>query len=174
MKDFKAFVLADIEESRADRKAMNKRWGELANKMGTVVKDIVAPCIGGVAREYFQVDELDFFAVRLQIKNTSGTHRREFDVVAENEKYLFIVETKSTPRTSYLQDFIDFIPEIGDWFPQAQSKTVIPVFSSLYIPEDSVRFLTKHRIYALAMKDDNMDLLNPELIENTDTNTPRH
>jgi hypothetical protein len=166
MKDFKAFVLADIEESRADRKAMNKRWGELANKMGTVVEDIVAPCIGGVAREYFQVEELDFFAVRLQIKNVSGTLRREFDVVAESEKFLFIVETKSTPRTSYLQDFIDFVPEIGDWFPQARSKTVIPIFSCLYIPEDSVRFLTRNRIFALAMKDDNMDLLNPELISN--------
>jgi hypothetical protein len=164
MKDFKAFVLADIEESRAERKAMNKRWGELANKMGTVVEDIVAPCIGGVAREYFQVEELDYFAVRLQIKNVSGTLRREFDVVAESEKYLFVVETKSTPRTSYIQDFIDFIPEIADWFPRARSKTVIPVFSSLYIPEDSVRFLTQHRIFALAMKDDNMDLLNPELI----------
>ena len=164
MKDFKAFVLADIEESRADRKAMNKRWGELANKMGTVVEDIVAPCIRGVAREYFEVEELDYFAVRLQIKNAFGTLRREFDVVAESEKYLFVVETKSTPRTSYLQDFIDLIPDIADWFPQARSKTVIPVFSSLYIPEDSVRFLTKHRIFALAMKDDNMDLLNPELI----------
>jgi len=32
MKAFKAFVLAGIEESRADRKAMNKRWGELAMK----------------------------------------------------------------------------------------------------------------------------------------------
>jgi hypothetical protein len=164
MKDFKAFVLADIEDSRADRKAMNKRWGELANKMGTVVEDIVAPCIGGVAREYFQVDELDFFAVRLRKKNVSGTLYREFDVVAESEKYLFVVETKSTPRTSYLQDFIDLIPEIGDWFPQARSKTVIPILSSLYIPEDSVRFLTHNRIFALAMKDDNMDLLNPELI----------
>jgi len=32
MKDFKAFVLGDIEELRADRKAMNKKWGELAMK----------------------------------------------------------------------------------------------------------------------------------------------
>jgi hypothetical protein len=74
------------------------------------------------------------------------------------------VETKSTSWTSYFQDVIDFVPEIGDWFPQARSKTEIPVFSSLYIPEDSVRFLTKNRIFALAMKDDNMDLLNPDQI----------
>jgi hypothetical protein len=81
-----------------------------------------------------------------------------------DHRFLFIVETKSTSWTSYFQDVIDFVPEIADWFPQARSKTVIPVFSCLYIPEDSVRFLTRSRIFALAMKDDNMDLLNPDQI----------
>ncbi len=164
MRDFKSMVEADIAESRADRKAMNKKWGELANKMGTVVEDIVAPCIGGVAREYFQVVEFDFFAIRLQKKNGSGTMRREFDVVAESENHLFVVETKATPRTTDIQKFIDFVPEIPDWFPAARTKTIVPVLASLYLPPDMVQFLTRNRIFALAMKDDNMDLLNPELL----------
>ena len=164
MRDFKSMVEADIAESRADRKAMNKKWGELANKMGTVVEDIVAPCISGVAREYFQVAEFDFFAVRLQKKNGSGTMRREFDVVAESENHLFVVETKATPRTTDIQKFIDFVPEITDWFPAARTKTIVPVLASLYLPPDVVQFLTRNRIFALAMKDDNMDLLNPELL----------
>ncbi len=164
MRDFKSMVEADIAESRADRKAMNKKWGELANKMGTVVEDIVAPCISGVAREYFQVAEFDFFAIRLQKKNGSGTMRREFDVVAESENHLFVVETKATPRTTDIQKFIDFVPEITDWFPSARTKTIVPVLASLYLPPDVVQFLTRNRIFALAMKDDNMDLLNPELL----------
>jgi predicted nucleic acid-binding Zn-ribbon protein len=164
MRDFKSMVEADIAESRADRKAMNKKWGELANKMGTVVEDIVAPCISGVAREYFQVAEFDFFAIRLQKKNGSGTMRREFDVVAESENHLFVVETKATPRTTDIQKFIDFVPEITDWFPAARAKTIVPVLASLYLPPDVVQFLTRNQIFALAMKDDNMDLLNPELL----------
>jgi hypothetical protein len=164
MREFKSMVEADIAESRADRKAMNKKWGELANKMGTVVEDIVAPCISGVAREYFQVAEFDFFAVRLQKKNGSGTMRREFDVVAESETHLFVVETKATPRTTDIQKFIEFFPEITDWFPSARAKTIVPVLASLYLPPDMVQFLTRNRIFALAMKDDNMDLLNPELL----------
>ena len=32
----------DREVAARERRAMNKRWGELANKMGTVVEDIVA------------------------------------------------------------------------------------------------------------------------------------
>ena len=35
----------DREEAARERREMNKRWGELANKMGTVVEDIVAPSI---------------------------------------------------------------------------------------------------------------------------------
>jgi len=37
-----------ISGKRADRK-----WGDLVNKMGTLVEDMVAPNIPGVAEEYF-------------------------------------------------------------------------------------------------------------------------
>jgi hypothetical protein len=89
---------------------------------------------------------------------------REFNVVAESENHLFVVETKATPRTTDIQKFIDFVPEITDWFPAARTKTIVPVLASLYLPPDVVHFLTRNRIFALAMKDDNMDLLNPELL----------
>jgi len=39
---------------------MNKRWGELANKMGTVVEDIVAPSIPRLAREIFACGEQQY------------------------------------------------------------------------------------------------------------------
>ena len=44
---------------------MNKRWGELANKMGTVVEDIVAPSIRRLAREMFDCGELRQFWTRM-------------------------------------------------------------------------------------------------------------
>ena len=160
MRDFK-------DESRAERKSMNKKWGELANKMGTVVEDIVAPSLGGIAREYFQVEEFDFFAVRLKKRNKACTDMREFDVVAESKDYFFVVETKATPRTEYIQKFIEFVPELGAWFPDAGKKKIIPVFASLYISSESVQYLTNNNIVAIAMKDDNMDILNPQMLRTT-------
>ena len=41
MKDFKDEMKDFKEEMRNEIKSMNKRWGELANKMGTVAEDIV-------------------------------------------------------------------------------------------------------------------------------------
>src|SRR5437879_2114862 len=52
---------AEIER---DRREMNKRWGELANKMGTLVEDMVAPNIPRVAREHFGAAQLQDFMVR--------------------------------------------------------------------------------------------------------------
>ena len=43
---------------------MNKRWGELANKMGTVVEVIVAPSVRRLAREVFDCGELRQFWTR--------------------------------------------------------------------------------------------------------------
>jgi hypothetical protein len=150
---------------QADQKKMNKKWGELANKMGTIVEDIVAPSLRGIAREYFQVAEFDNFYVRNRRKNPSGDGRREFDVVAYTRDYLFIVETKSTPRTSYIHDFIEFIPQIPLWFPESAGKAIIPIFASLYLEPDTISFLSKNNILALGMKDENMDLLNPDVCQ---------
>ncbi len=54
------------EASESDRKAMNKRWGDLADKMGTLVEDIVAPNMPGVQREFFGLVEPGLMAVRVR------------------------------------------------------------------------------------------------------------
>ncbi len=152
-------------ESRQDRKKMNKQWGELANKMGTIVEDIVAPGLGGIARRYFQVDDFDFFAVRLRTLNSEGTSKREFDVVAETRDRIFIVETKATARTEYISDFIKLIPDLKSWFPVIGKKKLIPIFASLHIPESGVSQLTANNIFAMGMGDDGMELYNPRVLE---------
>ena len=45
MSDFKDEMSAFKEEMREDRKKAFKQWGEIANKMGTLAEDFVAPCV---------------------------------------------------------------------------------------------------------------------------------
>ena len=164
MQDFKDEMNVFKNNSEKERKNMNKKWGELANKMGTIVEDIVAPAIGGIARKHFQVDVFDFFAIRLKTKNFNKSSIREFDVIATTDKFFFIVETKASPRTEYIQKFIELIPDLETWFPESKNKKLIPIFASLYIPEDAVKYLTNNNIFAIAMKDDSMDILNSQLL----------
>lgn len=168
MRAFKDEMRTFKDNVEKDIKRINKQWGELANKMGTIVEDIVAPNIKGIAEEYFDCREIEDFMVRRYKRNTKDrTKRREFDVIAVcNDKIIFD-ETKATIRPEYIDDFINFIKneEFFDYFPEYKGKKIIPIFSSLYLQDDVVDILTRAGIYAMAMKDDTMDLLNFERVD---------
>lgn len=164
MRGFKDEMRAFKEEMRADRKSMNKQWGELANKMGTVVEDIVAPNIPRIAREYFHCENLEDFSVRRKLLNTKDRRTtREFDVIAVGDHMVLVNETKSTPRTEYIDDFARMLDTLFDYLPQYRGYRVIPIFSSLYLDEETVRYLTGKKIYAMGMKGDTMVILNSGL-----------
>lgn len=149
------------EDMRRDRIEMNRKWGELANKMGTLVEDMVIPNIGGIAKRYFKCEDFEFFAARVKKKNTKDrSKQREFDIIAVCDDRVIVNETKSTPRTNYIDDFIVALNEFYDYFPEYKGKKLIPIFASLYLQDDVVIYLTKNGIYAMAIKEDTMDLLN--------------
>ena len=45
------------EEMEEDRKRAFKQWGEIANKMGTLAENIVAPGVREIARKCFGCNE---------------------------------------------------------------------------------------------------------------------
>lgn len=168
MKDFKTYTQATIEEMKQDSKKMrddmNKKWGDLANKWGTIVEDLVAPNVEALGEKYFNLKDCDTFITNMKKRKPRD---KEFDVIAVYEASVILVEVKSTPRTSYIEDFIDFIKnkEFYSFFPEYKDKEVIPVFASLNIPEESVKHLSRNNILAMAMSDNIMDIINPEVIK---------
>src|SRR3990167_972143 len=158
MKEFKDEMKEFKDEMREDRRNMNKKWGEIVNKMGTLVEDIVAPNIPRIAREYFKCEDMEFFGLRVTKRNSKDKSKsREFDIIAVCGDTVIINETKSSPRVDYINEFLEILKEVCEYFPEYESKKIIPIFSSLYIPENVVTYLTKVKIYAMAMKDDVMD-----------------
>ncbi len=166
MREFKDEMREFKMESERDRKQMNKQWGDLANKMGTLVEDIVAPNIPRVAKEYFHIDKIDYFAIRVMKRNTRNPSiRKEFDVIAVSETHFFLNETKATPRVNYIDLMIETLEEIDAYFPEFQDRTLVPIFSSLSIPGDIAKYLSRKRIYAMGMKDDTMSIVNFDEVE---------
>ena len=157
----------DREESARERKEMNKRWGELANKMGTLVEDIVAPSIRRLAREVFDCGEEQHFATRVSLKRSDDPSRqREFDALYVGADAVLLNDTKSTPRSEYVREFVQFVDsgEFALYFPQYAHLPIRPAFSSLSIPPDVVTLLTRQGIYAIAMGDEAMHVVNLEAV----------
>jgi len=177
---FKNQVLADNERLREkieelsrrmekETKALKKRIGKEAEKftkkMGTLIEDMVAPNMTEIARKYFDDHEFDFFAVRIEKRNTDRSARREFDVIAVSDKNFYISEAKSKPKPEDVGGFLKSLETLGDYFPESMDRKVIPIFSTLYVPENIRKHLTRHRIYAMGLREGTMDLLNFEEIK---------
>jgi gas vesicle protein len=163
MREFKDEMSEYKDWSKEQITRMNRQWGDLANKLGTVVEDIVAPNIPGIAKRYFGCDELDYIAIRVKKRSIADrSRRREFDAIAACEGIFIVNETKSSPETRDIDQFAEFIgsKELFDYFPEYRECRICPVFSSLYMDEAFVAYLSRKGIYALAMKNDTMDILN--------------
>lgn len=167
LREFKEEMRIDREsfknEMREDRKKMFKQWGDIANKMGTLAEDIVAPSIREIGQKYFGCEEdgeEDFMVRRFRRKTKDKSKRREFDVIAVYDDKVILVEVKSTPRMQYIDDFVVTLKELHEYFPEYKDKKIIPVFASLYLPDEVIAYLTKNGIYAMATRDDMMDLMN--------------
>ncbi len=149
-----------LAEIRADGKRRDEQWGGLSRKFGTFIEDIVAPNIPRIARENFGWSEILLFSVRVEALNRQSRSTQEFDAIAVGSHQMIVNETKLKPTTEYVNEFIEVLAEIWDYFPDYKGKTVIPIFSSPALPENLVKYLTRRRIYAMAMGDQTMKLLN--------------
>jgi hypothetical protein len=150
------------------RRKMNKEWSDLAKKMGTMVEDIVAPNIPRIAHEYFGLPEepVRFSTRTLAYRAADRAHQREFDVIAVYDDTVVFNETKSTARSDWAKEFVEFLPHLTDYFPEFAGRRIIPVFASLAIPESVATYLSKHGIYAMAMSDDTMEIINFDEVQN--------
>ena len=152
MKEFK-------NEMKEFKNEINKKWGDLANKMGTVIEDIIAPNIPELAKNHFNCEIIDRYLIRPYVTNSKDkTIRREFDVVVSCETYVFLTSSKSTVNQQVIDEFKLFINsgEFFDYFSEYSSKKLIPILASPSIPENLINYMTKHKIIGLIMSGSTM------------------
>ena len=154
-------------EAARDRKAMNRRWGELANKMGTVVQDIVAPSLRRIARDELGCgDERSFSVTMSRVRSDDPHCRREFDALYVGTQAVLLNETKSTALSEYAKEFVEFLKsgEFGLYFPEYRELPLVAVFSSLRLPDDVITYLTRNGIYAVSMGEETMQVRNRDAV----------
>ena len=165
MKEFKEEMREFKEELRASKKEKDRLWLDMVNKLGTLVKDIVAPSLPRIVEEDFGFAEIDDFMIDRRVRNKKLGTVVVIDALIIAGETLFINDTKSTPSIEYVNGFLEKIKEVPEILPEHRDKEIIPIFSSLSIPTDILNYLTKNRIYALAMGEDVMQVLNFEAVQ---------
>lgn len=153
-------------EVRGWKREMNKQWGDLANKLGTIIEDILAPNLRRLAFEHFHFETiLDFMLRRSRRRPDRPEIESEFDVIVVGAAAVILGEAKSTPSLEYADAFAAKVHSFYDFFPEYRGRRLIPVFGSWAISNPIVDRLTGHRIYAMRMGEDTMELANAAALE---------
>ncbi|WP_300970520.1 hypothetical protein [Thiocapsa sp.] len=103
-------MLAFKDENRRERQRMNKQWGDLANRLGTLVEDIVAPNLPRVAAELFSCPVADLFGVR--VVRRFGGETREYDALLVCPEVVLVNETKSRLTDAHVEGILERLAEI--------------------------------------------------------------
>ncbi len=162
MRAFKDEMRAFKDESERDRKEMNRQWGDLANRMGTLLEDIVAPNLPRVARQLFGCDTPDFFAIR--VKRRFGGETREYDALVVCPDRVLINETKSKLQSAHIEHILATIEEFPRIYPEYADRRPIGALATLYPDQAVIRLASRQGVLVMGMGDDTMDVLNPEAL----------
>lgn len=158
-----AFLLrldASIQESKRDRKEFRKAWGDLANKMGTILEEIAAPSIRRLAREEFGFSVVDDLMVRTKRVNRyiPGRHR-EFDVICAGPGHVIYGEMKSTPDLESLNKMLIKLQELFDYYPEYRGCRLIGVYCSRSLDEKMRAAIARAGLYGVAMGEEAMEVV---------------
>jgi hypothetical protein len=159
MSEFKNEMSGFKNEMKEESRRMNKQWGELSNKLGTIVEDLVAPAINPVVRKYFNL-EPEYTAIH--VKRKKGKLQGEFDALAVCGDQVFLFEVKATVRKEYILEFSrERLERFRVLFPEYKEKIINPVFASLRIEPEFLKILSREGVYAMAYREwETMEILN--------------
>jgi hypothetical protein len=146
------------DEMRQQNREMNIKWGELANKMGTMAEDLVAPSLPRIVKEEFGLEVTDL-TIRRKKKLKDGSSR-EYDALTIANGYVFLNSTKSALRPSDVERLIEEITEFRDVFPEYKKHKIISILASLYADKSIIKRAEKVGFLVLAVGDQLMEVRN--------------
>jgi hypothetical protein len=163
MREFKDEMREFKEESTRERQRMNRQWGDLANRLGTLVEDIVAPNLPRVASELFSCTVPDLFAVR--VVRRFGGETREYDALVVCPDVVLINETKSRLLNTHVDAIIEKLAELPRVYPEYANRRAVGILASLYPEQGVIRLATREGVLVMGMGDETMQILNPDAVK---------
>ena len=163
MREFRDKMDRDSHERKLEQLRFNRELGDIAHKQGRMAEDLVAPSICHILRDTFKIPTKYECAANVRCKRIDprdNSRMKEFDVVAECDGYVLVVETKSTPKSTDIPELLETMGEFRVYFPRYKDKKVFGGLAMLYAPKNIVKHASSEGLLILAVGEEPMDVMN--------------
>jgi predicted RNase H-like nuclease (RuvC/YqgF family) len=158
MRTFKDEMRMFTEESRAQAREMNRKWGDVSNKLGTMVEDLVAPSLPRIVEDTLGGTVLDLMPRRK--RRLADGRVKEFDAVALTADAIYLNSTKATLRSADVDRFVEDIAAFREFFPEYADLPLVGILASLAVDEGVLSYAEKQGFLVLAVGDELMEVKN--------------
>jgi hypothetical protein len=154
---FKDEMRAFKDEMRAQNREMNLRWGQLANRLGTLVEDLVAPSLPRIVKEVLGL-EVDDLMVRYRRRRRTGTY--EYDAIVLAGDLVVLNYTKATLDSRDVERFIQDIGRFREAFPEHAARPLVGVLAMLSVETSVLAYAERTGFLVLGVGDQLMEVKN--------------
>ena len=160
MKEFKDEMKEFKDYMKKNSKEMNMKWGQLANRLGTVVEDLIYPNLEKSIMQAFNQEVIET-SIRVKKYMKSKGLRMELDAIALTHDTLYIVESKTTVTKDKVDNFEKKInsEDFNVLFPQYNKYKKVLIIASLSIDEEMKKYILQKNMYPMVFRDDLMEIV---------------
>lgn len=158
MREFKEEMREFKEENRRQARETNRQWGDLANKLGTLVEDLVYPSLPRILRETLEEEILDLGPRRK--RRLANGRVKEFDAVAVTANLVGLNSTKASLTSAHVDRLIEDIATFREFFPEYRELPVLGILATLAVEDSVLNYAEKTGFLVLAVGDQLMEVKN--------------
>lgn len=159
-----AGALRGEQERIEERREWNRRWGELSNRFGTLVEDLVAPSLPRLARPYLGLPDdhpVELVLMRVRRRHPQDSSRmREIDALCFSPEAWVVNETRSRLSVRSVDAFVASLPELREFFPEYAARRLLGCVASLSLDPSVVAHAERCGLLVLGVGDELMEIQN--------------
>jgi uncharacterized coiled-coil protein SlyX len=152
-----AALSAELSAEAAESTA---KMAARSNKMGTLAEDFVAPSVPALFERFFGTRPLASVVWWKSSSRKDPARQREFDVVAWGGEFFLVNETRSRPRPEDVDALAASLPEVRDYFLEAQERQVVGSLSAFYVDPTLVTAAERAGLYMFSLGSGLLEVLN--------------
>ena len=146
------------DEMRQQSRDMNRKWGEVSNKLGTIVEDLVAPSLPRIVEE--QLREIVHDLMPRRKRRLVDGRVKEFDAVAVTSNLVCLNSTKATLRSADVDRFVEDIAVFREFFPEYDALPLVGILASLAVDDSVLNYAERRGFFVMAVGDELMEIKN--------------
>jgi hypothetical protein len=146
------------QQTEEDHIDFNKRMAEISEKRGRLVDDLIYPNAERIFSEIFPDDAAT--AISQWMVGYSNGESMGIDLIAASQTNVMLVEARRRLRPEDAPELREKVPQFTRFFPEFTNHQIVLVIASVVIHDSLRQFLTRQKIYGLAMGDETMEVVN--------------